>query len=158
MLDPKNIIIEIGGGFDVANNDEFAENASGTSVIDPIAIVAQLDTGVGLQLLANNDITINDDIITSGISGAGVTIEAGRSIAINANIDLSSFSIIGMQLFANANNAGVIGSERDAGAATFTMAEGATIQLPTNGGSNLGIGMQSGAEPTQAQVTLQSAP
>lgn len=116
LLDPQNITVTAGGTDSVAN-ESFATNPSSSSTIDPSTITAITDTGTGVTLQANNDITISSSIETSDSSGAGgtLTFTAGRSIAINASVisDNGNISF-------NLNDSGATAADRGSGAATFT--------------------------------------
>jgi filamentous hemagglutinin family protein len=129
LFDPKNINIVISGPDALATNDDFAENSTGTSDIDPNSISTLLGTGAAVTLQASNDLTITDTINVGG-GNATLTLQAGRSIAINASIDTN-----GGDFNATANSPladGVVNAERDAGAAEFRLDAGRTID--TNGG------------------------
>ena len=82
LLDPLNIIVDIGGTEPLSDADTFAENADQTTRIAP-ALINSATTRVILQ--ATNNIDFNSAI--SIASGAGsLRAEAGNAININAPI------------------------------------------------------------------------
>ena len=94
LLDPKNIRIRATGGSPVLDNDEFAENANGTSNINASDLVAQLDLA-NVILQATNDITVETDIDASGNAGNvattnNLTFEAQDDIEIDGEIRLKN--------------------------------------------------------------------
>ncbi|MEQ9666811.1 two-partner secretion domain-containing protein [Coleofasciculus sp. G2-EDA-02] len=95
--------------------------------LTPSTITRITDTGTAVTLQANNDITVNQAIITDNPTGSGgaLSLEAGRSILLNADIttDNGNLSLLGNQPLA----AGVINSEREPGAAEITMKPDTTI-------------------------------
>ncbi|EDX71351.1 hypothetical protein MC7420_1565 [Coleofasciculus chthonoplastes PCC 7420] len=95
--------------------------------LTPATITKITNTGTPVTLQANNDITVNQAIITNNPTGSGgaLSLEAGRSILLNADIttDNGNLSLLANQPLA----AGVINSERDPGAAEITMKPGTTI-------------------------------
>lgn len=133
LFDPKNIIIAIGGG-DVIDttppgNVLFSELPSATVTFTPADIKSILDTGTALTLQANNDITVNDDIIVNeGGAGGNFTLTAGRSIYINADIFTDNGDFIA---YANSTGAGFSSSDRDAGQADLILAAGNFINTGT---------------------------
>ena len=107
-------------------------DAAGSSVtLSPDFITHTLNTGTSVTLQANNDITLNNDLIVSNDFGDGgtLTFQAGRSILLNADIVTDNGDL---NLFANEDLAtGVVNAHRDAGAAVITMAAGAEIDAGT---------------------------
>jgi filamentous hemagglutinin family protein len=144
LLDPKNIIVESAGTVS-ATGQTFVANPSSNSSITPLSITNILDTGTALTLQANNDITVNDDVIvdnpTANANGGAFTLQAGRSIAVNAEIstDGGNLTLVADETVAN----GVISANRDSGAAAITL---------TNATINSGI-----LKMTAPQVTLQDS-
>ena len=116
LFDPKDIIVQAGGGAALTDVDAFTDNASGTSTIDPGTITTATNAGTAVTLQANNDVTINSSIFTVNGSGTGgaLTFNAGRNITINSNIysDDGSVSFV-------LNDSGADGANRDLGAAAF---------------------------------------
>jgi filamentous hemagglutinin family protein len=95
--------------------------------LTPSIITSITDTGTSVTLQANNDITVNQAIITDNPTGSGgsLSLEAGRSILLNADITTDNGNL---SLFANQPlAAGVINSEREPGAAEITMQPDITI-------------------------------
>jgi filamentous hemagglutinin family protein len=123
LLDPKFIVIAIGGPDSVAGNDDFAENPTGTSTISPANLVTALNSA-NVTLRANTDITITDTINASAGAANDLILRAGRSIIDNANITLAG------AFDATINDSGATSANRDPGAAAFTMAGGTTITAP----------------------------
>ena len=117
LLDPRNIVIEAGGGAATTAVDQFADTPSQDSIIAPATITAVTDTGTGVTLQANNDLTVNSAIVTNNAGGAGgaLTFQAGRNITVNANINSDDGNIN-----FTVNDAGADGTHRAAGNATFT--------------------------------------
>ncbi|MEQ9485150.1 two-partner secretion domain-containing protein [Coleofasciculus sp. F4-SAH-05] len=95
--------------------------------VTPATITRITNTGTPVTLQANNDITVNQAIITNNPTGSrgALSLEAGRSILLNADIitDNGNLSLLANQPFAP----GVINSQRDPGAANITMKPGTTI-------------------------------
>ncbi len=117
LLDPKNIIVQSGGGALTTDVDQFADSAAADSTIDPNTITAITNTGTGVTLQANNDITVNSSIVSNNAGGNGgaLTFQAGRSISINASITSDNGDVS-----FTANDVTGTGADRDPGAATFT--------------------------------------
>jgi filamentous hemagglutinin family protein len=128
LLDPKNIIIQTGGGDPLTGNILFGDNPSATVTFDPSIIVNALN-GANLILQANNDITIASLIdATANAQPGALTLRAGRDILVNASIRLNgAFTAI-----ANDNNANISAGDRDAGPGRFIMAPGTTISTNNN--------------------------
>ncbi|MFN5239973.1 MAG: CHAT domain-containing protein [Aphanizomenon sp.] len=129
VLDPKNIIIATSGTDNINDNDLFNENPTTDVTISPNNIVNSLQNN-DLVLQANNDITVNNAIDSSGNSNSGnFTLQAGRSIAINDDIKIKgNFS-------ATANDTSAIPANRENGNASITLASGKTIDTSTSNGN-----------------------
>ncbi|MEQ8385868.1 MAG: hypothetical protein RH949_26270 [Coleofasciculus sp. A1-SPW-01] len=95
--------------------------------LTPSIITNITDTGTAVTLQANNDITVNQAIITDNSTGSGgsLSLQAGRSILLNADIttDNGNLSLLANQPLTS----GVINSGRDPGTAEITMQPGTTI-------------------------------
>ena len=105
----------------------FSENASASVIINNADLVDLLDNPNNVTLQANNDITVNNDIIVDNASGDGgdLTLQAGRSILINADIDTDGGDLT---LIANETTAnGVVDAYREYGNAVITMASSTSI-------------------------------
>ena len=86
-------------------------------------IIEKLKTGASVYITASNDITVDDDLITTAGTGK-LTLIAGRSIKINSDVKING----GLILKANdASYSGVVLSDRDTGKAEITVASGKTI-------------------------------
>jgi filamentous hemagglutinin family protein len=116
LLDPLNITIDTTGVDTVSPNPlTFGTNPGTNSVIAPSTITALTNAGTAVTLQANNDLTINSSIFTTGgATGGALTFQAGRSISVNASV----YSHNGNISF-TANDAGANGTYRSAGAANF---------------------------------------
>ena len=86
-------------------------------------IIEKLKTGASVTLVASNDITVDDAVITT--AGAGkLTLIAGRSIKINSDVKING----GLILKANdASDSSFALSDRDTGKAEITVATGKTV-------------------------------
>ena len=114
-------------GYLPSAGSSFTNLPSSNIGITPASLVALLSTPQDVILQANNDITVNSNIIVNNASGNGgtLTLQAGRSIILNANITTDSGNL---NLYANEDlSSGVVNAQRDAGAATITMAAGTAI-------------------------------
>ena len=142
LLDPKNITVASGGAAVLATNDAFTENPTSSVTIAAATITAVTNTGVAVVLQANNDITINQNIITNRPAGVGgaLTLQAGRSVLINANLttDDAALTIVANETTAN----GVVNANRDTGSAVITMAGGTTLN---SGNGSITITLSTGA-------------
>ncbi len=135
LLDPKNIIISVLGlplaGLTDPNQLVFAYQQGQTLTVNPAFLTTSLNLGTNVRLQANNDLTVDSDIIVNRNFGDGgdLTLQAGRSIFLNADIftDNGSLTLIANELL----SAGVVDAERDPGAAVITMAAGASIDAGT---------------------------
>jgi filamentous hemagglutinin family protein len=132
----------------------FTDNPSQSLTIAPSAITAITNTGTNVRLQANNDITVNQAIITNRLIGTGgdLTLQAGRSILVNANIttDNGNLSLVGNETAAN----GVVNAFRDPGNAVITIAPGVTLNSGrglTNITLNTGAGLTNN---TRGDITL----
>ncbi|WP_157453239.1 two-partner secretion domain-containing protein [Coleofasciculus chthonoplastes] len=109
--------------------------------LTPSIITSITDTGTAVTLQANNDITVNQIIITDNPTGIGgsLSLQAGRNILLNADITTDNGNL---SLFANQPLAsGVINLEREPGAAEITMQPGTTINT---GFGNVSIQLDTG--------------
>ncbi|MDD5175911.1 MAG: filamentous hemagglutinin N-terminal domain-containing protein [Sterolibacterium sp.] len=121
----------------------FATDPSATATLTPATLTATLNTGTAVTLQANNDITVNNAIVSNNASGNGgaLTLQAGRSVLLNANIttDNGNLSFVANETAAN----GVIDANRDPGVANITMAAATTINAGT-GSVSMTIGSGAG--------------
>jgi filamentous hemagglutinin family protein len=116
LLDPLNITIDSTGVDTVSPNPlTFGTNPGTNSVIAPSTITALTNAGTAVTLQANNDLTINSSIFTTGgATGGALTFQAGRSITVNASV----YSRNGNISFTT-NDSGANGADRSAGPANF---------------------------------------
>ncbi|MEW5819887.1 MAG: leukotoxin LktA family filamentous adhesin, partial [Cyanobacteriota bacterium] len=145
LLDPKNIFISALGIADIANNDQYGENSGSDVTLSNDVIASLLSNPQDVVLQANNDIHLNDPIITNNPLGDGgdLTLQAGRTILINKNIDTDNgnLNIYANDILAN----GVVDGKRDAGPANITM----TAMIYLNAGSGaIDIQLRDGAGKT----------
>lgn len=109
----------------------FEDNPSQSVSVNPRAITAITNTGTNVVMQANNDISVNQPIITNNPTGNGgaLTLQTGRSILINADIttDNGNLTLVGNETFAN----GVIDAYRDPGKAVIQVAPGVTLNSGT---------------------------
>ncbi|WNO07824.1 YDG domain-containing protein [Teredinibacter sp. KSP-S5-2] len=116
LLDPKNITVASGGGAASTDVDQFTDTPAGDSTIDPDTITTITNAGTSITLQANNDITIEDSILSNNMGGNGgtLTFQAGRSISVQATIysDNGNINFI-------VNDDAADGGNRDAGNASF---------------------------------------
>ncbi len=122
LLDPKFIVIQAGGTAPVATNDQFAENATGISVISGANLGTAINGG-NITLQANTDITF-DDNVTATTANRNLTLQAGRSIIFNAS---RVVTLNDSQFTATINDVAAQAANRDAGAAQFLMNSGSQI-------------------------------
>ncbi|MBN8827984.1 MAG: filamentous hemagglutinin N-terminal domain-containing protein [Sphingobacteriia bacterium] len=134
----------------------FNRGRVGNFNIHPSFLTNILNAGTAVTLQANNDITINSPLTANngGGNGGNLTLQAGRSVLINANVtsDNGNITIIGNETTAD----GVIDAQRDAGAATITMATATTLDA---GAGNISITLKDGAgktNTTSGDITLSS--
>jgi len=121
---------------------QFSQEASASFSFDADQINQITNTGTHLTLQANNDITINEAIVTDNPngSGGGLTLQAGRSILIHADIFTDDGDL---RLLANESLAsGVIDSSRDPGNAVIAIDPSVTLNL---GSGNFSASLGSGA-------------
>lgn len=128
LIDPKNIIVQAGGGGTV--DQLFEDDPTLTVTVDPATIVAALNGG-DVILQANNDITVNDAIDATGNAlDGGLILQAGRSILINADVLLRGW----FGADANVNlDLPIVDAQRDPGVAELTMAPGTLIDTSAGG-------------------------
>ena len=123
----------------------FGRAQSQTVTLTSQAVTSVLSAGTNVTLQANNNITINSDLIANNTSGDGgnLFLEAGRSIFQNANIatDNGNLTFVANETLAN----GVVDSERDAGTAVITMGTGTSIDA---GAGAVSISLLDGAGKT----------
>lgn len=83
---PKNIIVS--ATMNSFDNDTTDTTEDDTNTITATSITEITNTGASLILQANNDITVDEAIVSNNTSGNGgdITLQAGKSIFINANI------------------------------------------------------------------------
>jgi filamentous hemagglutinin family protein len=122
LLDPKFILIQAGGPDSVAANNQFAENAAGTSVISGANLATAINTA-SVTLQANTDITV-DDNVTAATANRNLTLQAGRSVVFNPG---RVVTLNDSQFIATVNDAAAQAANRDAGAAQFLMNAGSGI-------------------------------
>lgn len=129
LLDPKNIII-VDGASTTLSGTTFNDFAFSTSSFDADALTGVLNTGTGVVLQANNDITINEAITVNNPSGTGgsLTLNALRSITINQPITTDGGNVTAIANF----GPGGFGTERDSGFGG--------ILFGASGGINAGAG------------------
>ncbi len=141
------VFIYRGNAYDPSSGMTFSNINSATVGVTPSALAALLSTPQNVVLQANNDITVDNNITINNASGNGgnLTLQAGRSILINANITTDNGDLT---LYANEDLAsGVVNAQRDAGAATITMAAGTTIDAGTG---NVVIRLEDGTGKTNS--------
>ncbi|AFY39971.1 filamentous hemagglutinin family outer membrane protein [[Leptolyngbya] sp. PCC 7376] len=142
-IDGRNILIgarsdETGGNdvgaaylysLDIPNL--FNEEPNGSFTFDADLITNTTNTGTNLTLQANNDITINEAILSNNLSGNGgdLLFQAGRSINVNADIftDNGSLSLTANDTLAN----GVVKSERAPGVANLIISSDVILDAGT---------------------------
>lgn len=128
LLDPKNIIVQNAGSIAYSDNvnNKFSNISNLTLIVSATSIVAILNGGTAVTLQANNDLTVNDNIIASaGGAGGDLILQAGRSILIKANITTDNGNLTATANETAAN--GVVDANRDAGNAVITIDAGKTI-------------------------------
>ena len=109
----------------------YSSNPSRDNTLTPDQITALLNAGNDVTLKANNNLTVNSEIIADNPLGNGgyLHLHAGQSIIINADIttDNGNLTLIANETLA----AGVVDSWRLAGNAVITMAAGTAIDAGT---------------------------
>ena len=134
----------------------FATMAGQDYTIQPSFLTNTLSVGTAVALQANNDITINSDVIATPFAGNGgnLTLQAGRSILVNANVTTANGNLT---LTANDTTAdGVVDADRLAGAAVITMNSGTALNA---GSGAVQITIKNGAGLTNSSngdISLQS--
>lgn len=130
LLNPNQI------AFDVAQSQ--------TMTIAPSFLTNTLDAGTSVSMEANNDIIISTSILASPGAGA-LSLKAGRNVLINANVTTGNAPF---NVTANAPlSSGVVDSERDAGSAILSIANGVTIDT---GNADLTLTLADGAGKTNS--------
>jgi filamentous hemagglutinin family protein len=143
-----------GNSYAPASGSTFANLPSTTIGITPANLSALLSTPQAVTLQASNDIILDNDLVVNNGAGNGgtLTLQAGRSILLNANIVTDSGDLF---IYANEDLAsGVVNAQRDAGAATITMAAGTSINAGTG---NVTIRLEDGTgktNRTSGHITL----
>ncbi len=122
LFDPKNIIV--GTTTNIFDNNTTDTTEDDTNKITATSLTAITNTGAAVTLQANNDIRIDEAIISDNTSGKGgdITLQAGRSIFINANITTDNG-----HLTLKANDPSAIKEYRDVGTAQIIMNEAVSI-------------------------------
>ena len=144
LLDPKNVLIQSGGG-DSATGNTFASNASGDVTIDGVTLGTAIDAA-SVTIQANTDITVDEDV-TATTSGNNLTLQAGRSIAINASCVIT---LNNANFLATINDGAADGANRDAGDAVFLMSPNSSI-ITAGGDVTINAGSFGG---TSGQIQL----
>lgn len=129
----------------IGSYNSYGDMASSNVTLSPDFITNVLNSGTSVTLQANNDITLNNDLIVANNYGNGgtLTFQAGRSILLNADIFTDNGDL---NLYANEDLAtGVVNAQRDAGAAVISMAAGASIDAGTG---NVNIRLDDGTGKT----------
>ncbi len=123
LLDPVNIDVNDAGGAAYGGNNLFGDPGANSIILaNGAGSISAQSTDVLLQ--AENDITFTS-AFTIANPGTKLTAQAGRSIIVNTSFATTNGDIT---LVANENHAT---STRVAGAATISMAPGATINAGT---------------------------
>ncbi|HEY9853828.1 MAG TPA: filamentous hemagglutinin N-terminal domain-containing protein, partial [Leptolyngbyaceae cyanobacterium] len=137
LLDPKDITIGTTPINDTSVN--FSDTPDQPSTIPASNITDNTNTGTNVVLQANNDITVNEPIITNNPSGDGgaITLQAGRSIIVNKDIvtDNGNLTLTANETSSN----GVVNANRDPGNAVINIATGVAIDSGV-GDTNITIG------------------
>ncbi|WP_157453154.1 CHAT domain-containing protein [Coleofasciculus chthonoplastes] len=115
---------EQGNAYVFGSSFEFNDNRDQSVTIDVATITNITNTGTEIEFQANNDITVNESIITDNQNGTGgsLKLRAGRSIFVNADITTDNGNLI---LIANDSEA--IQDYRDPGDALIEIADGFTL-------------------------------
>ncbi|WP_071625044.1 beta strand repeat-containing protein, partial [Poseidonibacter lekithochrous] len=122
-----------------ASNALFTSSPSANSIITTTSLKTLLDSGTAVTLQANNDISVDSDIIVNNTSGNGgdFTLEAGRNITFNSNIFTDNGNFTAIAGSANANS-----TYKDSGTPTISITNSASInagtaniKLHSNGGN-----------------------
>ncbi len=128
LLDPKNIII-VDGASGTLSGTGFNDFSASTFSFDTDALTGVLNTGTGVVLQANNDITINEAITVNNASGTGgsLTLNALRSIVINQPIETDGGNVTFIANF----GLGGVGTERDFGTGGISFGGSGSISAGT---------------------------
>ena len=97
LFDPLNIFVADGGMVTVPPSGiiKFTDSPGLTLSIDADSITAITNNFNDVRLEATNDITINENIITSTRDGTGsISLNAGSSVFINADIQMVSSNLL----------------------------------------------------------------
>ncbi|PXW78110.1 filamentous hemagglutinin family protein, partial [Blastomonas natatoria] len=109
----------------------FGDDPGANVTISASALADILSGGTAVTLQANNDITVNSDILVDnpGGDGGALTFQAGRSILVNATI----FTDNGALLLAGnvGTGAGVVDAFRDPGLAAITFGASGRVEAGT---------------------------
>jgi filamentous hemagglutinin family protein len=90
LLDPTNITIASGGAEPLAGTPATTSTA-GDVTVAALSIVTALDLGTSVLLEADNNINVNEDIITGSMSGdATLTLSADNSIILQNGVDIDA--------------------------------------------------------------------
>ncbi|MFA6075051.1 MAG: filamentous hemagglutinin N-terminal domain-containing protein [Negativicutes bacterium] len=113
--------------------DAYATQPTASLTTLASTITNALNQGTDVTFKANNDIMINQNVISTNTTAGVFRLYAGRSININADITVSAFSAVANETVAD----GVIAADRDPGAGNIIMASGTTLRVTS--GATLGI-------------------
>jgi filamentous hemagglutinin family protein len=119
------------GGVATVPSLGFGDDPGADVTISASALADILSGGTAVTLQANNDITVNADILVDNPAGDGgaLTFQAGRSILINAGITTDNGAL---SLLANVGtSAGVVDAFRDPGPAVITFGAGGFVDAGT---------------------------
>lgn len=146
ILDPKFVTISP-GGTDPATGQTFSSDPSGSAVISGAALEMALDAA-NVVIQANTDIVF-EDIVSATTLGNGLTLQAGRSVQLSGQLTLN-----GGNFNATINDSGAFPSDREAGVATFSMGDGATL-ITLGGDINVDVGTFNSVQ--EGEISLSSA-
>ncbi|WP_348918260.1 beta strand repeat-containing protein, partial [Adonisia turfae] len=120
----------------------YSESSDESFIFDADLVTEVTNTGTNIVLQANNDLVVNETILTENIFGVGgsLSFQSGRSLLINADIstDDGNITLISNDTLLN----GVIDEFRDPGVAEIQMAPGTTINA---GLGNIQVTLDNGA-------------
>ncbi len=131
LLDPKNIQVVANGTGPAATEadfDEFADNASGSSLLDADLLSGWLNgPGAEVVLQASNDIFFLNgaNVVQNAGNNVDLRLLAGRRIMF---LNGSVLSLDGGSLFATANAQGFVAGQRDPGFGSIIVTDGAVIR------------------------------
>lgn len=131
LLDPRNIIIGVGGvGNPIENFDEFADAPTASVELNNNLIAAILASGANVTLEASNDITVSTTITVQSTTIGTLTLRAGRSIAVNFPIRFTTdgTSPAG-HLVLEANAPGGVPGQRSSGLGGITISQTIVLTL-----------------------------